>query len=466
MIEGSAGQAELSKIFNAALDSHVPAGAPLCVAYSGGVDSTVLLWLAANTQSRPVRAVHINHRLQADADDWAQHCVAASSELGVACQVLSVQVNSAGCGLEAAARDVRYAALAEQLKSSEVLLTAHHEQDQLETVLLQLMRGAGIKGLAAMPSYTTDKGFAHARPLLQATSTSIRCLAAEQQLSWHEDPSNTDTDLDRNFLRHRVLPVLNERWPAAARTVGRAARLSGEAAELLDELAQADVGSLTALPCMDVSRLAQLSPARRRNALRYALRHWGLAVPSELQLRAALDGLLSVRSDSQPLAAWAGVRVRRYRDQLWFFSELDDPGEGPSLTAASYDWQTGQSLDMGRVRGTLELAAVTGKGIAGSWLQQPLVVRFRQGGEQLRPKLGGRTRQLKKLLQETDVVPWMRGNIPLIYAGDTLLAVGDIWIDADCQAAPNESGYEPIWTNHAPLNKVSPLLGSRLSGNL
>ncbi len=471
MTAGSSAQIALTELFNSALDRHVGADASLCVAFSGGVDSTVMLWLAAKTQSRPVRAVHVNHGLQADADAWAQHCVAVSENLGVSCTVMCVDVARQGDGLEAAARKARYAALEAKLMEQEVLLTAHHEQDQLETFLLQMLRGSGVKGLAAMPAYTAEKGYRHARPLLLAEPERLRQFADEHGLDWHEDPSNADTNLDRNFLRHRILPVLAERWPAAARSVSRAARHSAEAAELLDELAKEDLAGqdaelMSAGAGLSVTLLRQLSPVRRKNALRYAIRSHGLPVPSEEQLLAAMQALMSDRPDSQPLAAWPGVRIRRYQDGLWFFSEAADPGNPELTEAGRYELGLSESLDMGRVRGTLRMQTCEGDGFAARWLEQGLSVRFRQGGEKLRPNPGGRKRDLKKLLQEREVVPWMREHIPLIYSGEKLLAVGDMWIEADCQAASGEAGFRLIWSKHVPLILAFPLSGGGLSGNL
>jgi len=247
------------------------------------------------------------------------------------------------------------------------------------------------------------------------------------------------------------LPVIQQRWPAAARAVTRSARLSGDASELLDELARIDLDGAIEERCLSAEALASRSRNRQRNMLRYLLRHWQLPVPSEAQLNDALNSLLSLRADSQPEAAWPGVRIRRFRGRLWFFGEINDPLLGAVGAPAGYRLEPGNPLDMGPVRGRLDFGDSPGDGIAHRWLEQSLEVRFREGGEKLRPARKASTRSLKNLLQESDIVPWMRGHIPLIYADQQLVAVGDLWVNAACAASPGEAGYRVNWTDHAPI---------------
>jgi tRNA(Ile)-lysidine synthase len=425
---------------------------PVCLACSGGVDSTVLLHALAQIGGRPLRAVYIDHGLQPESARWGDHVRELCRDWNVECAVITVDVDAAaGQGAEAVARDARYAALQQQLGSEEALLTAHHELDQLETYLLQLFRGAGVHGLAAMPARTHRRGYLHLRPLLSVPAAQVRAYAQAAGLRWIEDPSNASHAYDRNFLRHEIVPLLLERWPGAAQSVARSARLTAEAAAMLDELAGLDSADATEYRRLPLATLTALSPARRKNLLRYLLRSWRLPVPSAVQLDEALRSLMDAADDRQPLAAWPGARVRRYRDTLWFFSESGDPGKA-SDAPELLDWDTSGPLEMGEVRGRLELRDVTGRGIALRCLSRPVSVRFRQGGERLRPVAGGRTRELKKLLQETDIVPWMRNHIPLVYAGDDLLAVGDLWVDVESCAEPGEEGRALVWTGHAPVS--------------
>jgi tRNA(Ile)-lysidine synthase len=442
----------LAASFNEVLSASAKSGAPLCIAYSGGMDSTVLLHLATQQSRHPVRAVYVDHGLVSESSDWATHCRQICNQLAVPFTDLKVEVDiKGGQGLEAAARTARYNALKNLLDEDEILLTAHHQQDQLETFLLQMLRGGGLQGLAAMPVLTNKNGFVHLRPLLNLAANALREYADKAGLSWIEDPSNEQREFDRNFLRHEVLPVLETRWPAAATSVTRSARLNAEAAELLDALAADDVHGNVEGQRLKLSMLTDLSAARRKNILRYLLRSWDLAIPSEAQLTQALSCLLDARVDGQPEAAWPGVRIRRYRDELWFFNQTDDPLVGAANSVATYSWESLGCLDMGPVRGTLQFTDALGAGISVSCLSEPLKVQFRQGGERLRPAARGRTRQLKNLLQESDIVPWMRGHIPLIYAGDQLLAVGDLWVDAGCAAGSSEPGRAVRWSGHLPI---------------
>ncbi len=434
------------------LARYAAGGQALCLALSGGRDSVVLLHcLQKYARSHTLRAVHIDHGLHPESAQWAKTCVRICATLAVPLQVCKVVVaRDSGLGLEAAARDVRYAALSAALAPGELLLTAHHRNDQLETLLLQLLRGAGVHGIAAMPAYACRDGSTIIRPFLDVSVAAIRDFADAQALQWIEDPSNQDLSLDRNYLRQEIVPLLEQRWPAAGRSMARTARLSGEAAGILDELADADLESLLAGNRIQLPKLQRLSPARQRNAIRRALRRLGLAVPAEKQLVLMLKTMQEAREDAQPLIAWPGVHVHRYQDVVWLFAESADPVACPAAPR-SYSWNPQTVLDMGPVRGTLSAEACRGEGIAAALGDAELQVRFRQGGESLRPAATAATRDLKNLLQESHVVPWMRSHIPLIYHGERLLAVGDLWVSAECAAQHDEPGIRIVWAEHADI---------------
>lgn len=436
----------------AGLDRHVPSGAPLCVAFSGGLDSSVLLHaLPSVAGSRPLRAIHIDHNLQPQSGEWAAGCMAICAANDIPAKTLPVVVDlAAGKGLEAAAREARYAAFAADLTADEVLLTAHHQRDQLETLLLQLFRGAGVHGLAAMPPFGRRDDLALLRPLLSVPAETIARYGREFGLAWIEDPSNSELDLDRNYLRHQLVPLLVSRWQAVERSVERSARLCAEAAEVLDEVAAADLAGVQDGNRLSVAGLLELPDSRRRNAFRCALRRLGLAVPSEKQLRGAISMLADARADAQPEVMWPGVSVRRYRGHLWLFAADEDPGALP-ISSRVIDWEPSAELDLGKVRGIIGAQSCMGEGIADRFFGGALSVRFRRGGEKFRPGHKMSTRQLKNLLQETDVVPWMRGHIPLICSGNELLAIGDLWINQDFAAAAGEPGWKIIWRDHSVI---------------
>ncbi len=436
----------------AVLNRHAGTAARFCVAYSGGLDSTVLLHALQDIYGAGrVRALHVDHGLQPGSRVWAEHCCRGAARLGITCTVLDVRVpENAGLSLEAAARDARYAAFAAALQPDEFLVTAHHAQDQLETVLLALLRGAGVHGLAAMPEFGAMRGCRIIRPLLTVSRTTLAERAVAAGLDWVEDPSNRDERFDRNYLRHQVLPLLEARWPAAARAAHRSARLSAAAAAVLDEVAAVDLADGLQGNCLSLAVLRATGPARRANLLRFVCRCLRLPLPSENQLHTALAMLLDAREDAQPLVAWPGVRIRRYREQAWWYPQSADPGDCGELPDR-LDWDAGGPLEMGPVRGCLRWIGAGPDTPRGAALAGRLRVRFRTGGERLRPAPGAATRDLKKLLQEAGVVPWMRKHIPLLYLDGELFAVADLWSNADHPAWRRGAGPCVKWSGHMPL---------------
>jgi tRNA(Ile)-lysidine synthase len=395
--------------------------------------------------------MHIDHGLHPDSAAWANICGEICASLGVPLGTCKVSVvRNSGRGLEAAARDARYSAFVQHLAPNELLVTAHHRDDQVETLLLQLLRGAGVHGLAAMPELGFQYHMPVLRPLLAVSANVIRAFANAQRIKWVEDPSNRDISLDRNFLRHEIIPRLEQRWPKARRSMARAARLSGETVAMLDELADDDLSSLRTGNRLELSGLQRLPQSRQRNAVRRLLRQLGLPVSGERQLTLLLATMHEAREDAQPLIAWPGVRVHRYKKSIWFFDEALDPSRLRDPQALYY-WSPHVPLNMGPVRGTLTMEACHSAGIAAEWGHRELSVRFRQGGESLRPAVGGSTRDLKNLLQESHIVPWMRSHIPLVYQGEQLLAVGDLWVSADCATQPGAAGLRIVWSGHAEI---------------
>jgi tRNA(Ile)-lysidine synthase len=407
-----------------------------CVAFSGGADSTALLAALARLRrgGLSVRAVHIDHQLRPDSARWSAHCRRRARELGIPLEVRRIVVPRArGSSPEAAARLARYAALAQALRPHEVLLTAHHQDDQLETVLLQLLRGAGVAGLAAMPASAPFACGLLVRPLLEIPRARLREWLRTRRLDWVEDDSNADEQLDRNYLRRRVLPALSARWPAASATVARSARHLADAQQLLDALGAADAASAQVGAALSAPVLRRLGPARRRNALRHWITAGGFPAPPARRLEEIAAAVLAARTDRHPFVGWSGVRVRRHA-QLLRLEAAAATATAPATPAQlSWRWQQQRQLawPAGGVltlradpRGPLDLEALT----------PVLSVRTRRGGERLRPAAGGPRRLLKRLLQEARVPLQERAQLPLLYCGDTLVAVGDRWLDASVQA--------------------------------
>jgi tRNA(Ile)-lysidine synthase len=436
----------------ACIDSLVPRTSPeLCVAYSGGLDSTVLLHALARAlvdrANYRLRAAHVDHQLQAGSKNWSEHCGRVAQSLQIEFVPLTVTVaTTADEGPEAAARDARYGALRQILKPNEVLLTAHHADDQLETTLLALMRGSGLRGLSGVPSVQIFGGGWLARPMLEFARSELEEWARVEHLQWLEDPSNTNTSFDRNFLRHRVLPALRERWPAAAHSATRSTSHLREASRLLDVLAAADLQAVASGDCLDLARLGSLAPARRRNVLRHWIRQQGVRVPSTRKLATIERDLLIAREDRLPCVEWDDIQMRRHRGLLYCMRRRP-----PFEPADTFTWNVSQVLELPAQLGRLRVQRDAPSGVAAARLPAALQVHFRHGGEALRPAGDVHHRKLKKLLQDAGVLPWWRDRVPLIYAAERLVAVGDLWIAEEFAARSGEDALRIVWEERPQL---------------
>ncbi|QRY82027.1 tRNA lysidine(34) synthetase TilS [Pseudomonas sp. PDNC002] len=411
------------------------------VALSGGLDSTVLLHLLAQLAHRealpPITAIHVHHGLQAAADAWPSHCQRACDDLGVPLRIERVRVDGRA-SLERAAREARYAAFEAALGEGECLLTAQHQNDQAETVLFRLFRGAGVRGLAGMAAERPLGAGSLLRPLLGATRLELERYAKRHGLGWVEDPSNANDDHDRNYLRNQVLPFIVRRWPAASETIARSAEHLAESESLLSELARNDL-SLAGerseyagmqLPSLALAALIELSEPRQRNALR----HW-LAPLARLPDSAHWAGwrdLRDARDDAEPVWRLADGELRRAQGRLWW---LASPWLG--FVPEAYSWAvSAQSLVLPG-NGSLRFEGEPPVG--------PLEIRYRQGGEVMAVAGRGR-RDLKRLLNEAAVPAFLRGRLPLLWRGDELLGVALL---PDLRVEPGQP-WTLRWT--APTN--------------
>jgi tRNA(Ile)-lysidine synthase len=417
------------------------------VAYSGGLDSHVLMHALASLRSQldaGIGAVHVNHGLQADARHWEEHCRRVCEGLGI--RYVSLQVTAAaaaGESPEAAARVARYTALAGWLPARHCLLTAQHQDDQAETLLLQLLRGSGVHGLAAMPVMAVLGAGQHLRPLLAFARAQLHRYAESHRLDWVDDPSNTDTAFDRNYLRQQVMPVLRARWPAVAASLSRSALHCAEAADLVGQLGDQDCRNVTGQHpgALSLAGVCALPQARQRNVLRHWIRQATGTVPSTAVLARIVNDVLASRRDSGPCVRWGGYEVRRYRDELYLLHQAVVPDPGPEL-----DWSMTGPLALPAAGGTLRVTPGTGRGIRAAAVGAAGVrVAWRQGGERCRPAGRGHRHALKKLFQERGIPPWERDRIPLIYIGDALAAVAGLWVCEPFQAGPAEPGLLIDW---------------------
>lgn len=417
------------------------------VAFSGGLDSTVLLHALVSLRAEldsPVVAIHVDHGLHGDSGSWNEHCrsVAEALDVDYLCRSVTVQLES-GKGPEASAREARYAALHAQLEYDDWLLSAHHREDQAETLMLNLVRGSGPAGIAGMGAVRRFGPGWLVRPLLEFDRASLVEYADSKALDWVEDPSNSDRRFDRNFLRHEVLPRLKSRWPDISARLHRSAQHAGEASQLLASLAEIDLAAVGGRPQrLPIDRLLALSGVRQKNLLRHALRSLGLPIPTAMQLARILREVIPAREDAQPLVRWPGASVRRYRNGLYLLPEpLHDSPKSIPLSNGEVALGTGL--------GVLQFVPGQAHGLAEHLFERPVRVYFRQGGEEFKPEGQRHTRKLKKLLQEEGVVPWMRDRLPLVYAGDELIAVGDLWL---AKTAVSEPGFAVRWKDRPALH--------------
>jgi len=414
------------------------------------VDSVVLLDILARV-ARKLRcrlsALHVNHQLSPNARRWEAFCGRLCRARRIPFRSVKVDVQR-GDSIEAAARAARYAVFARQ--ECEYIVLAHHRDDQVETLLLQLLRGAGVKGLAAMPllriqdpgSRIPDPGIL--RPLLDVTREEILEYARDRGLEWVEDESNQDMYFLRNFVRHEVLPVIARRFPAYRATLARAAGHLAEAARVLDELASADAAGELADGTLSIAALRRLPPARGRNLLRYFLASRGVTMPGTERLDEALRQALTAKQDARVLVELGDFTLRRHAGRLHLVRARGVP-------PAHYEklWRGEKKMALPELGGVLTLARATGSGISLSRLGGGVVtIRLRRGGERLQPNCRRPRRSLKNLLQEARMPPWQREYIPLIFCGGKLVWAARIGVDCAFQAAAGEAAVEPTWSIH------------------
>jgi tRNA(Ile)-lysidine synthase len=415
------------------------------VAFSGGLDSTCLLSAAAAVATRlpgPLCAVHLDHGLHPESSFWAQHCGAVCQALGVPLTILRLSITrGTGESLEAVAREARYAALAALLRPRELLLTAQHRDDQAETLLLALLRGSGPEGLAAMPRVCDLGAGQLVRPLLGVSRAALEGYARKLSLRWVEDPSNASHSIDRNFLRHRVLPLVRTRWPEASATLARSAGHCAEAAGLVEAQAAQVLSSLggTRPGALSIPALARLDPPLARAVLRLWLRRRGMPMPDTRHLGRILSEVLPARRDANPLVAWSGCEIRRYRGDLLAMTPLP-----PRPGAQSLAWRE-DVLTLPAPLGTLTRRSPFSR--AQGRAAGHLAVRFGIEGQWCRPRPGGHRRSLKKLFQEAAIPPWLRPYVPLVFAGGDLVAIAGV---CPCMAGSEPDLDDPGigWSGH------------------
>jgi tRNA(Ile)-lysidine synthase len=418
------------------------------VAFSGGLDSTALLLaLATLGDRRPadLRAVHAHHGVHPDASAWAEHCAEV-------CERLAVPLTRVGPPAgklppdspEAMLRAWRYTEFEALLETGDVLCTAHHREDQAETLLLALLRGSGPGGLAAMPEEKALGSGRLIRPLLAWPRAALKAFVLERDLPWIEDPANAGTDPDRNYLRHEVMPRLRERWPSVDASFATSARLCGETQSTLDSLLDAKLDRRTPAPGVLHWPTTIGDEVEARLMLRRWLARCGCVPTPRARLEDFLAQLDSAGGDRQPRLAWAGHALRRYRDQLWLDSpDLEFPGG--ALTVEPDDAAQG---DLNASTPVSDL--LTGKRSPLAAALAGLKLRPRAAGDRLRPRPDGPSRSLKQWLSISPLPPWLRSAVPLLCRDGEVVTVADAILDRTLQSRLEACGARLRWAPADP----------------
>ncbi len=397
--------------------SQLPTAKTFWVAYSGGLDSHVLLH-SVSTYFTDVRAIHVHHGLNAQADLWASHCQQTCKSLNIPLTIEKIQLPTPHQNIEALAREKRYEVFSKIIGPDEALLTAHHQDDQAETLLLQLFRGAGLKGLSSMAEKMSFGQGVLLRPFLHISQSTIRQYALTHQLAWIEDDSNNNLQFQRNFLRQQLIPLIQTQWPGIHKTLSRSAGHMANAQTLLETLATQDLKEIIQPnQTLWIPALCQLSTQRQQNVIRYWLTQRNLPLPSQQKLQSIQKTVLNCNPDANPIVTWTGVEIRRYRQQLYALNSAQN-----TKITKCYEWNLNENLEIEGASKPLTKEALTAQGIHLPSIEK-LTIRFRQGGE--RCLLPGHThsKSLKKLFQAWGIPPWERNKIPLIYHNDQLIAV-------------------------------------------
>ncbi|MAI42224.1 MAG: tRNA lysidine(34) synthetase TilS [Gammaproteobacteria bacterium] len=385
------------------------------VAFSGGADSLSLLSLATSL-SKPILALHVNHGLNTDADEWQQICIKQCLDLGVRLECFKVKVDRKG-SIEENARKARYSVFENFLQEKDLLLLAHHADDQIETVLFNLFRGTSIPGIVAMPR---SRGLGKAklfRPFLDVPRANIIAYCKLKGFKWIDDSSNQDKTFDRSYLRHGVVPLIEDRWPNFRSTVLQGISRDGEMRELIRGIAENDLMECRSGLGLAVSAVLKLPNTRKDYLFRCWITKEGFPFPTMGILRAMHKNLLMAKPDAEPCVSWRGCEIRRYKDNLILKAQSN-------LVMPKKLFHFNPLTSLTIAGGLLRTVKEEGNGLKFSGLERDLVIKFRQGGESIR--VNGKTKIVKKLLQDLGVPPWLRNRLPLIYRDDVLVAIPGI----------------------------------------
>ena len=419
------------------------------IALSGGVDSMVLLDLLskAKRSSDVIKAIHINHNLHESSKEWVDFAKDACKKYKLPLIIESINPKQEGFGLEAEAREQRYKKFKEIILDNECLLTAHHLDDQIETTLFRIFRGTGLDGLRSIRKKAKFGKGLLCRPLINIPREAIEQYAKLNDIKWIEDPSNKNIDFDRNYLRNNIVPSIKKRWPNAQKTITRLSSLAENNQKLLHELAKEDIGEIEKFNVLDIGILSNKSSLRINNIFRFMILKNKMGIPSLKVLENGIETLINAKSDS-PIITWDGFSIRRYKNTLYFFNpDLKQDEIRPLKTK----WFIDETINLGGNRGSIQARFIKGQGIALKKCPKSLEIKYRKGGEQIKPSGHKITKSLKNLFQEINVLPWVRDQIPLFYLDEELISVGDLWFNQDYKAKEQEDGFLISWDRNIDI---------------
>lgn len=425
-----------------------PASGKYWIACSGGMDSCVLLHLFYSCKSKikqPLEVVYVNHGLQEEGEGWGKFCKELCLQYEIAFLRIDINENCPkGKSIEEWARDKRYSLIAERMEEKDILFTAHHQDDQVETFFLQALRGAGPRGLVSMPIFKKYANGFHARPLLHIPRSKIKNYAIDNKLSWYDDKSNTDTRYDRNYLRKNVLPVVESRWPAFRESISRLINHQKEYKTLLDEVAQEDLKHTlnTKSGCLNINNVRELSIERQKNLIFIWLGTLKLNPPASKHMDNIITELINIDTDKAPCVNWNNVEVRRYKNFLYSSKTLTEHD-----VYTKYNWDLKKPITI--LDETLTPNSIMGRGISKKKITDAsIMIRYRQGGEKVRPDNLKHSKTVKQLFQERGVLPWLRDRIPLVYVNDKLAVIPGFCVDEAFSAENNEPSIDIQWSGY------------------
>ena len=411
------------------------------IALSGGLDSSVLLHALGKVQkekSLKLRVVHVNHQLQAMAGDWAEFCKSQSALFNLECEISKVSIKQdSGDSIEASARFARYSVFADYMHENMCLLTAHHADDQLETFLLQLFRGAGPKGLSSMALQKEFKQGKHARPLLSLKRVQMKNYAVKNNITYIQDPSNDVNQFDRNFLRNEIIPKIKARYPNVQKAVGRSAEHVATEHFILDGLLSEKLHGLLIGKTVDLTEWNKLENNLKALLLRKWISDAKMQLPSTKILDDVLTQLKNAHGESKTKVSWANVEICAYSQKAFLLRKIDE---------VNYKNSSGTILENAQ---NFQLPEDYGQLSFESGVSNSLKLRlaFRSGGEKLRLPGHKHHISLKQLCQKNRVLPWMRSRIPLLFDDEVLVAIGDLWLNADWLDKQKLPNFSVNWTN-------------------